>query len=661
MIIATSKSDTICNRALGKKLVITTTLEKISEYLPLDPTTSNPKRDLYVVTNEDISSPKKKQLFEQAVACKHPMAKILFINKSSRPIYADNELHLDAVVQKPRPDDITNTVSKLMSTVPVAASERSKSVDIPEYEAPVEQEYTENDFEETEPVVQQQEVLEVQPVEAPAEEPEPVDRPSNLIERIKRAGNVGDVSVIARELTATALVKDIVESNATYAGVEQKLKSLQDVIMSIFADPAISSIEDKLSRIRAVLHDKAFFMAKGDTIIEQHIEDIVETVCTRTQELITSRLAEIDNAISRSIDQKSIDDGNIRLQGITSERANIIIELQTMELELNDIFKSLDNALFSSADKIAKDSDTLTESDGLNALLEQRGAVIKPEEAHAAITKLLSKASNEIPDLFTAMKISIRTMQQLLNKLLGLDTEQQVAQEQLIRFLRSKDVEGTVVANTLLKKAMRVYTGISGTGRTIVSYLISQYKSRQGKNVLLVDVSGESKLDDYGINYMDVNAFIDEPRRERFLCVAGSVDKSISRIQQLLSTLIKAADFYETINIVINPEDIDIMSAIAPDCLSVNFITDTNNRNLSLMKDYLEKYRFENTAVKLWVNKCDVGVKAILNKLGLEDRIDYRLYTISSVPSLIDASLNKYDPALVSSVCTVFDEVVKHA
>ena len=57
------------------------------EQFKLDPTTATPVRDAYVITNEDISSTKTKTLFEQSLATKHPATKIIFINKSAKPIY----------------------------------------------------------------------------------------------------------------------------------------------------------------------------------------------------------------------------------------------------------------------------------------------------------------------------------------------------------------------------------------------------------------------------------------------------------------------------------------------------------------------------------------------------------------------------------------------
>ena len=63
-------------------------------------------------------------------------------------------------------------------------------------------------------------------------------------------------------------------------------------------------------------------------------------------------------------------------------------------------------------------------------------------------------------------------MRAKLNKLLDLDKETIVAQTQIINFLRSNQIEETVIAETLIKKSLRVFTGNEGTGRTIVPKLI---------------------------------------------------------------------------------------------------------------------------------------------------------------------------------------------
>ena len=341
MIYGSSNADTMLKRSLGKGQTVTTTLEKMCEQFRLDPTMTNPVRDAYVITNEDISSTKKRTLFEQSLATKHPLTKIIFINKSSRPIYQNGMAGIDVIVQKPKPNDILQAISAIIANGTITEAtvpEVSQTIEIPDY----------NPVEESEPVPQTvPEFVEEPSVPQPAEELHieepvienvPVERvmqeESSLVNRIKRTNSVADVSVIAREITATTLIKDLVESNSTYAGIEEKLKSLNDTIFTILSDTKIKSLDEKLSKVHAILHDKAFFNAKGDTLIEQRLEEVIDAICTQTSELLQSRLDEIDAAIKRTQELKDSENNNARLSGLNELRANLIIELRTLEVEI---------------------------------------------------------------------------------------------------------------------------------------------------------------------------------------------------------------------------------------------------------------------------------------------------------------------------------------
>lgn len=667
MIIATSKSDAMLKKSLGRGQVTTTTLDRMCEQFKLDPTTAKPARDAYVVTNEDISSTKARTIFEQSLATKHPSTKIIFINKSAKPIYQNGMAGIDAVIQKPKPTDIAQTISAVIAADTISAvvepTMETYSQPIPEYVAPVEEATPIPEYTAPEPVyVEQPEELVVEPA-APIEQvpvEEVMQRPSSIIERIKSSGTVADVSILAREMSATALIKDLVESNSTYAGIEEKLKSLNDTIFSIMSDPKITSLDEKLSKIHAVMHDKAFFNSKGDTLIEQRLEEVIDAICTQTSALLQTRLDEIDTAIKRAQECKDMENNSARLAGLNELRANIIIELKTLEIEIENIYKSCDNLIISSATKIAEANDNITGNEMINSQLKARGSYVVSEGSFTAMVSAL-ELSEQIPDLFKSMKVNIIGMTKLLHKLFDLDQEVIAAQQQLINFLKSHNVEDSIVAQGVLKKALRVYVGPEGVGTTIIPYLISRYKSRQNANVLLLDLTGTNKYSDYGIQYTNIDTYLSELNQKEFMLVAGTIDNTVAAAQRIVTTLLHAADYYRVINVVLNPEQQELFQTIAEDVLSVNFITDTSNKNITTMRDVIEKCTVRNVGRRVIINKCDVPVRSIVTKLGLDDQIDFQLCTVKTLPTIIDAGINGYNPYGISSVDLEMEEVIKHA
>lgn len=669
MIIATNKADAMLRRSLGKGQTTTTTLERMCEQFKLDPTTATPVRDAYVITNEDISSTKNKTLFEQSLTTKHPATKIIFINKSAKPIYQNGFAGIDAVAQKPSVSDIGQIISTVIAADTVSAAVQptagSYMPNIPDYTTPVEEapempEYTPPVAEQP---VEQPEELPITPVVEETSVPieNVMQQESSIIDRIKHTGSVAEVSVLAREITATTLIKDLVESNSTYAGIEEKLKSLNDTIYAILSDERTQSLEVKLNKIHAVMHDKAFFSSKGDTLIEQRLEEVIDAICIQTSALLQTRLDEIDTAIKRSQECKDMEQGNARLAGLNELRSNIIIELRTLEAEIAEIYKSCDTLVIDSTGKLAEESNNITSNEMINSQLKARNQYIISDGTLNAIRSALELSSDRLPDTFKELKIKVVGMEKLVNKLFELDQETIAAQQQLINFLKAHNVEDSVVAQGILKKALRVYVGPEGTGMTIIPYLISKYKSRQNANVLLIDLTGCNKYADYGIKYTDIDTYLAEMNQQEFMLVAGTIDNSVAAAQRIVTTLLHAADYYRVINVVLNVEQQELFQTIAQDVLSVNFITDTNAANVKKMREVIEQCTVRNVGRRVIVNKCDIPVRAIVSKLGLDDQIDFQLCTIKHLPVVIDASLNGYDPYGVSSVDLEMEEVIKHA
>ena len=668
MIISTNKCDALLKRALGKNQVSVIAMDKMIEQLSLDPTLTVPVRDAYVITNEDISASRVKSKFEQSVANKHPAAKVIFINKGTKPIYENGLMGVDAILQKPKPQELTKTISEIIANNSISESvvndEIPYSTPIPEYHPQTTTTYEQPVYEQPiyeRPVEPEPESIEMPTVEEPAYQTDEVEvKKSSLIQQIENTGKVSDVSVLVREITASNLIKDIIESNSTYAGIEEKLKSLNDVIFTIMSDGTYS-LDEKLSKIRALLHDKAFYSAKGDTIIEQRLEEVIDCICSHTSELLQTRLDEIDTSIRLSITAKEQENYTPRLAGLNEERANLIIELRKLETDIADIFRSCDMLTMSTATYLAESADSETGNENIDIILKARGSSIISDETVTAIRAALSISKDKVPTEFAQMRLKILNMVKLLGKLLDCDQEIIAAQQAVINFLKSNKVEDTVYAETLLKKSLRVYIGEAGTGRTIIPYLISRYTSRQNANVLVLDLTGQAKYTQYGIKYTALDTYLTELNQKEFMLVAGTLENSVAAAQRIVTTLLKAADYYRVINVILDNEQRELFETIAQDVLSVNFIVDTNVTHISNMREVIERCTINNVARRVIINKCDVPIRAIIDKLGLADQIEYQICTVPTVPTITDAGLNGYNPYGISAVDLTMEEVIRHA
>ena len=669
MVICTQKASAILTRALGRGQSSVIAIDKMLDQFSIDPNITSPKRDAYVVTDEDIKATKVKKKFEEAAASKHAATKIIFINRGKKPAYPNGLEGVDIFVNDAKIPEVTAAISSVLQgnqIAEVVEEATTESVMIDKYdpreaapenyftEAPVEQpEYVpQMDLDITEPPVEEATIEEVAP--------EPISR-NPMAERIAATRGVNEASYIMREITATNLIKELYESNSTYAGIEEKLTGVRDMIHLVLADTTIASLDEKLSRIQSLNHDKAFFVAKGDTLIEQRLEEVIDLLCNHVGSLLDSRLAEIDFAIKQIQQQKIADSGNARLGGLNEERVNIILELRTFETEIQILFKQCDILIKDVVGAIAERSNDITGSEIYNAHMRNRGTVLISDETKTAIYSAINLSSTTVPEAFKEMKLKIVNMIGLLSRLFDLDAEIIAAQQQLIDYMKANKIEDTVVAETLLKKSLRVYMGYEGSGRTIIPYLLSAYKSRQNANVLLLDLTGQGKWDDYGIQTTDVEDYLLNLHQKEFCVVAGRIENTMTNAQRIIVALLKAADYYRVINVVMRPDQRELFETIASDVLSVNYIVDTTPQNLEKMKSLIATTKVRNVARRVIVNQCNVPTRPIVSRLGLDDSIEFQLCVFPSLEAITDASLNNYNPYGLSAVTIHMEELIKHA
>lgn len=668
MIVCTKSSDTITRKAFGREQVSIASFDMIVNQLSLDPTLSHPVRDAYIVTSDDVKNNKTRQALLNALPTKHPKARLIFVNKNSKPVFGNDVMGFDAILERPKSTDISNKISGIISTDSIGSVADIKEqaiTEIPEFN-PMDESMINAQQEPEERYDTLNKMEQPLPVPEPVPEPEPIQEPvtereSELIERIKASDAVKDISILSREIKAATLIKDMIDSNSDYAAIEEKLKGLNDSIFLIMSDRTITTLEEKLSRARALMHDKNYFAAKGDTLLEQRLEDVIDTILSKTNELINERLSEIDNAIKKIKTSKEIDTGNARLVGLSEERNNLIMELTVLEAEIIRIHGSVDSAIMDVSGSIAERSLNITDNPLLNEQIKARGGIIKSSESVAAIRTMLDMSGDKVNDEFKQLQLKVVSQRKLLNRILDLDKEIIAAQQSMINFMKARNIEDTVIAKSLIKKSLRVFIAEEGVGRTIIPYLLSYYKSRQNANVLLMDITGTGKYNGYEVMVMKPETFINDLTQQEFLCVSGEVNNTVAMAQRIVTTLTKAADYYRVINVVMRPDQVELFETIAQDVLCVNYITDISPANIEKTRGVMERTRMTNVAQRVILNKCDIPLRPIVSMLGLDDIIDVQICAIPTIPAITDANINRYNPYGISSVSLLIEDTLKYA
>lgn len=669
MIVCSKSTDTLARRALGRDKIIISDIENLIKQLSIDVNITTPQKEAFVISEVDIIKPKTRKEFLEAAANKHPSVKLIVVARAKTTLVAGNGI--DRLLINPKPEQLATTITELIESI---ADRTLIAPSMSEVEAPYIPKEFNLDFEvttESEKATTQESTLtteELPIIEVPSElnndsviTNEEADK--QMLKRIKNCNTITDVSIVAREITATKVVKDLLSENNEYAAIEEKLKALQQKIYAVMIDPTIPTLEEKWSKVRAITYDRSYYAAKGTTILEQQVEEIIKVLGDKTQELLQQRMKDIDKTIIFYKTPKNIETINFpRLSSILDTRANLLLDLAVIKKELISIFQAADNLTAETSEEIVDQNTRVTGMPVIDNQLKARGEALTSAEGLEVINKILTTATINSKN-FLEYQDTVMLMNQKVTKLLETDDEIIEAQNEIIKYLSSKGIEDTVVANSIIKKVLRVYIGEEGTGRTVIPYVISKLRSRTSANVLYINLTGDNKLKDYNVNVLDLYDWMDSEIEKPFCVIAGEISlTNIESIAQRLSNkLVKAADYYRVINITLRPDQKILLDILSPDILSINYITDVNPKNLIKTKELIESTIVPNVAQKVIVNKCSRCTETIVNKLGLNERINIGYSRVPYISQITECALNEVDPSEIDVVQDLFTEVIHHA
>lgn len=659
MIICTKNSDALLKKTFGVENIMIYSINDLIQSFNVDPNISKPEKECFVVTSDDVKINKVKQTFLSMAAQKHPNVRIIFINKAKNPTISDAQ-GVDVILSRPKPADITNAMEQIMAIgqeMNFVPREQSETI-IPEFTP---KQYEEEVVEEEEPAVTETTLESSKVVDEVSVEEPITPAPKHESEYLGRAKNIQsmtDATILSKELSASMLLKDLAASNSTYVALENKLAAIKDSIYAIMQDVNIKSVDEKLSQVRGLLHDKSQYRAQADTIIEQHLESIIDTICIRVTDVIDSKLAEIDKAIESNILNNPTAVQNGHIAGLNEERVNVILDLSLLEKDILEVYKQCDFVVMDTVSSMANDSMDLTSNKNLNAQLKFRSNNVISDLTYGAIRAAIKETGVNANETLKELQRRVILYIKKLNDLFNLDREMIAAQQAYINYLKSNDIEETVAASTLIKKSMSIYLGKEGTGKSIIPYLISQYKSRQNANVLHIDLTGTCKLGDYGIKPIDLETYINVRHEHEFCCVVGSVPDTVESAQRLLTALYRAADYYRVINIVLDPTQEVLLNTLAPDCLCINYIVKSDPTNISTMRDVIANTKFTNVARRVILNQNTARTNLVIERLGLADTLDIALHQFPVCETISEYSLIGLSPYSSAYVVSLIEGVM---
>lgn len=666
MIVATKSVDALLKGVISPDKLMISRIDSISKSIQLDPSISTPKKELFVVSNDDIKNAKVRKEFISCVGSKHPECLIMYISKNGRELPGVDPSIFDSYLSKPKHDDVRNAFISLVEEAESKAQFNPKDEidDVAYFSIPEPVVENNDDFinEDDSPAV----TLEISEefVDAEQNKDEEKNGDFSLLTRIRQSESWAALTAICGEVNASRIVQEVSEANVTFKQSENFVSALQENITAIMSNPDYDTTE-KLTKVRSILCDKAYLKAKTNSIIEQNVESIIYAIIDKAKEEVESKTQDMNDKIIKALDRKAREEApNVRLETIISNRAKVLLELQTLDLEIKGIASKCTNVVNDTVDSIISESCSSTGSPTLDSQIKVRFGEIVPDNLLVVLDNLFNSGAN-VSKEFGEMSQAVSSVIKNVYALLSYYKEEVEVLGETIRFLKANNIEDTVIANTIMKKTNRLYIHNNDFDSIAITYMLSKYHSRKQNNVLLLDLSGTEVFSMFGINTTKYSDFMEKDLIEDKLLVVSVFDDPGITVtteedcQRLETKLRQYAKHYSRIHIMCTPELQTVIDFFKNDVMSSNFMVDCYPTTISKMAKCIEANRVNNTATRVTLVNYVSDSSKICKDLNIMERYDMQLSTCEPLPEIRYCSLHKQDPYDVNSIIEGIEGVLR--
>lgn len=569
-----------------------TRIDKTIEQLKVDPEISG--MDTVIITAKDLSVPLKRNKFAAAMKNKHKDIDVICIYKKASEIkkLKDIEGLICKEVSKVTKDSIRDIVQDIANSKEIIVKE-SKVISKDAIAEPVQIEEVESTVLENEPLNIPEEIEEVE--EVVIEEPEQPKHES-IEERVRKCGEYADWEAFRKVSQKENVLRELIAENNKYAGVLNMLDVLDRKIATVFKDNN-KSAEDKFEQIKQFALERTAFKDTQNNIIAEKVASVMVAITASAEATVDRRVKEISKSLQSFLEQSTVyykkDADEVR--ELMDKRFEIQIELQETIKSVIETYQAMDATVAQVIEDF--DKDLPSENAYINQVYKSSASLFVPENASKIASKLLGDLQrNKVS--FARLENSLNETIALLFKLLDADNTVIEQQQKMIKLLEANRVEDAVIIDNMLKNCLRLYIGPNENGTRATAITWAGISSRR-HNTLLIDLTGQSKFREYGIEPVKLNDFMNERIEQQFLCVEGNIGEDIEYLREVIVTLKRRLNYYPYIDIILNSDQSTIISELSSAALSATFISDCSNRSNKLVKKAMGDLKLNNIARKL--------------------------------------------------------------
>lgn len=475
---------------------------------------------------------------------------------------------------------------------------------------------------------------------------------SDFERNLKEVSNFHDWGLFKEAMSKDAAIRQLLEENTTYQGVVQMLSVLDTEIKTTYYDKGLTS-QQKFEKVLEIGNKRSTLMATHNDILARKVLDVIDAVTIGARRTVNDLLDEHRKSMEQiTVSKEGLFD-ETELHRLVDMRSKAMCELlalvkstiqlyQAMDLEVSDVILDMDKRLPS-------------DNEYINEMVGSAAEVLTPTNS-MELARTMMRALQEKREAFVLMEEQVRKVIDSIRELFDRDEAIIQYQQHITQMLKAHRVEDAVIIDSVIKNILNVYIGQRGSGLTATALTWSGCLARR-RNTLLIDLSNESKLGDYGEDVVDLDEFMRQ-RIDRPLCVIAGTVPDIEALSELITELKTRLDYYAHINVILDSTQLEYAKVLAKESLTVNYITNCTKDNMEEMGNVYASVDVNNVAQKVLMVNPTIDVLKVAEYMNI-DVTSTKCVSIPDVPKIKSCGVLQDKPYEYVGVRTVFEEAFK--
>ena len=475
---------------------------------------------------------------------------------------------------------------------------------------------------------------------------------SDFERNLKEVSNFHDWGLFKEAMSKDAAIRQLLEENTTYQGVVQMLSVLDTEIKTTYYDKGLTS-QQKFEKVLEIGNKRSTLMATHNDILARKVLDVIDAVTIGARRTVNDLLDEHRKSMEQiTVSKEGLFD-ETELHRLVDMRSKAMCELlalvkstiqlyQAMDLEVSDVILDMDKRLPS-------------DNEYINEMVGSAAEVLTPTNS-MELARTMMRALQEKREAFVLMEEQVRKVIDSIRELFDRDEAIIQYQQHITQMLKAHKVEDAVIIDSVIKNILNVYIGQRGSGLTATALTWSGCLARR-RNTLLIDLSNESKLGDYGEDVVDLDEFMRQ-RIDRPLCVVAGTVPDVEALSELITELKTRLDYYAHINVILDSTQLEYAKVLAKESLTVNYITNCTKDNMEEMGNVYASVDVNNVAQKVLMVNPTIDVLKVAEYMNI-DVTSTKCVSIPDVPKIKSCGVLQDKPYEYVGVRTVFEEAFK--